>query len=130
MVQIEELQNLLDLYVSRINITLQLFIKKFKVKNPCELYWQGLINRIGFLDDEQKIQYSFHGSGCTVEFDNGDIISFDFSEDDSITFDLFKLEIFVSERTNASTELANLFQKMELYKEGERWKLRNKVEGH
>jgi hypothetical protein len=127
MVQIDEIQILLDLYVSRINLTLQLFIKKFNVKNPCKLYWQGLVNRKGFLDVEKKIEYSLHGSGCTVEFDNGDIISFDFLEDDSTTFDLFKLETFVSERITASNELANLFQKIELYKEGEKWQLRNKI---
>lgn len=128
MVQIEEVQNLLDIYVSRINVALQLFIKKFKVRNPCKLYWQGLVNRTGFLDNDQKIEYSFHGSGCTIEFENGDIVSFDFLEDDSITFDLFKLETFLSEKIKRSNELANLFQNIELYKAGEKWKLRNKVE--
>jgi hypothetical protein len=128
MVQIEKVQTLLDIYVSRIDIVLKLFINKFKVKNPCKLYWLGLVDRTGFLDNEQKIEYSFHGSGCTIGFENGDIISFDFLEDDSITFDFFKLEIFISERINVSNELANLFQKIELYKDGEKWKLKNKVE--
>jgi hypothetical protein len=129
MVQIEEVQNLLELYVSRINTTIQLFINMFKVKNPCKLYWQGSVKRTGFLDNKGKIEYSIHGSGCTVEFDNGDIVSFDFLEDDSITFDLFKLEIFVSERLNNSDDLAKLFQKIELCKEDDKWALRNKVEG-
>lgn len=126
MAQIEELQNLLDLYVDKINVALQLFKDRFKVKNPRRLYGQGLLNRTGFLDAENKVEYSIHGAGCTVEYDNGDTISFDFLEDDSITFDLFKLQVFVSERLGDSDELTKSFQEIELYQEGEKWKLRNK----
>ncbi|WP_044174115.1 hypothetical protein [Flectobacillus major] len=49
-------------------------------------------------------------------------------EDDSIIFDLFKLELFVSERLKHPNELTKLFQKIELYKEDEKWKVRYKVE--
>jgi hypothetical protein len=129
MVEIEEVQTLLDIYVNKINVVLQFFFNLFNFKNPSKLWRRGLVNRIGYLDEKKQIEYSFHGAGCTVEFENGEIISFDFLEDDTFTFDLFKFETFVLDKIENKESMISFFQKIELYKEGEIWKIRERSEG-
>lgn len=122
MVQIAEINRLLDLYIHYIIAIRGKFLEKFGRGNPVGMWRQGLIDRIGFLDDNNKIEYSFHGAGCTVELENGEVVSFDFSEDGGFTFDLFKLNLFVSSvLPDKEEEVDKLFRKLTLYKVDDYW---------
>lgn len=122
MVLITEIQSLLELYTNRINTIVDKFSIKFGQKNPAGLWRQGLIDRTGFLDDAE---FAFHGAGCVVEFENGEIVSFDFLEDDTFVFDLFKFEIFVSSKLPDQEEnIEKIFQTIELLKTDGQWRVR------
>ena len=43
--------------------------------------------------------YSFHGSGCRIELDSGEIVDFDLAADDSSFFDEFRLRSFMESRS-------------------------------
>lgn len=116
------LNKLLELYLDRVNLIKSYFLMKFGYANPLKQYWQGNIKRTGILEFEHKIEYSFHGSGCTVEFANGEIVSFDFLEDDTITFDLFKFRLFVESLPGGDDrDMDELFNRIELVRVGESW---------
>lgn len=95
MVNSKELQHFFNLYSHQIKVISDFFQAQYGVKNPLKLWRKGEIPRIGNLNLENYGIYSFHGAGCTVEFDNGQVISFDFSEDELFNFDKFKFRIFL-----------------------------------
>lgn len=95
MVNMKEIEYFFSLYKDRINIIINLFEIKYGVKNPIKIWRNGLIPRTGYLDINNKTNYSLHGFGCTVEFDNGEIVSFDFSDNEIINIDAFKFELFL-----------------------------------
>lgn len=124
MVQVTHLNNLLELYLGRVNLVKDYFLMKFGEVNPLKKYWQGVIERTGVLEFEHRIEYSFHGGGCTAEFERGEIVSFDFLEDDTITFDLFKFKLFVeSLQENDDSDIDEVFSRIKLEKAGESWKV-------
>lgn len=96
MVQAEKINQLLDNYKKNISIVVDLFISNFGVKNPIKKWRNELIPRTGYLDKKKSIEYSFHGVGCTVEFANKEIISFDFDKEDKFILDKYKFWIFVN----------------------------------
>jgi hypothetical protein len=123
MVQIIEIQSLLELYVEIINNITRQFLIKFGKVNPSKLWRQGSIERTGVLDNG-KTKFSFHGSGCTIEYEDGVIVSFDFLENDTFTFDLFKFENFVlSKLPNEDVSISEIFQKIKLYSDCGQWKI-------
>lgn len=89
------LEQYLALYDSRINMVIDMFIDKFGVRNPGRNWRLGLIDRTGFLDENNLIEYSFHGGGCTVWIASKETISFDFLEDDDYHFDNYKFFLFL-----------------------------------
>jgi hypothetical protein len=103
------------------------FKYKFGVKNPIEKWRQGLIKRTGYLDRNNEVQFSLHGAGCTVEFANGEIVTFDFTEDEKINIDLFKFKIFVlSYLSNNETEIDEYFESITLTKKNDMWEVEKK----
>jgi hypothetical protein len=106
MVQIEKINRFLNIYEDYIIVSINYFIENFQVKNPNSKWRNGLVKRTGFLDKDSKIEYSFHGVGCTIEFNNGEIVSFDFSENDDYSFDFFKFKVFLE--TNSQLDISNL----------------------
>lgn len=100
-------------YETQIKTVIDYFNSKFGTQNPIRKWRNGLIERTGYLDDEKQIEYSLHGAGCTVGFNNGEIISFDFSEDGGYDFDAFKFKIFIestAEFQKAPFDLDNVSQ--------------------
>jgi hypothetical protein len=89
----------------------------------------GTFPKDGWLDLGERIHYSFHGVGCTVE--SGDeVIDFDFSSGGKVDgFDLWRLRQFLESRrqeypglsTVEQQEIAfsDLIQKGEIVKSGE-----------
>lgn len=86
---------LLEQFEDRIQKVIDGFVQKFGVRNPLGLWRNGFIDRIGFLDNQETIEYSLHGAGCTVEFSDGAIVSFDFGLKQEYTFDRFKFNVFL-----------------------------------
>lgn len=95
MVNKDIINKLLNEYEKNICSVVTLFNEKFNTSNPVKKWRNGEIQRIGFLDDKKLIEYSLHGAGCTVEFQDKCIVSFDFDVTDQYTFDLFKFKIFI-----------------------------------
>lgn len=108
MVQIKILNNFLTQYESKINIVIDYFTENFGVKNPTKKWRNGLINRTGFLDKEMQVAYSFHGAGCTAEFNSGEIVSFDFDEVDEYSFDVFKFKLFLESNPEFNDYISSL----------------------
>lgn len=100
MVNIVEIKSFFDLYKCKIESIVDFFYSEYGVKNPIKLWRNGVIPRIGYLNLDGKALYSLHGSGCTVEFDNGQIVSFDFSDDKLFNFDIFKFKLFLESISN------------------------------
>ncbi|PWV56683.1 hypothetical protein C7475_1011200 [Chitinophaga sp. S165] len=69
---------------------MDLFYQKFGVRNPTSKWRDGLIARTGFLDKNNKIQYSLHGAGCTVWMEDEETIFIDFLEGEDYSFDSWK----------------------------------------
>lgn len=90
-----DLNYFLQLYDERIQHVKEGFKDKFGFENPIIEWRRGHIKRTGFLDSFEKNEYSLHGNGCTVEFENNEIISFDFSETDEYNIDNFKFQLFI-----------------------------------
>jgi hypothetical protein len=126
MVQITDIEYLLELFLSRINTILNAFSTNFGEINPIYKWRNNLIERTGFLDKEKTIEYSFHGAGCTIEFPNGEIVSFDFLDSQRFTFDLFKFKLFVLSKLSHEDEIEKLFQSIELLKENNCWIIQKK----
>lgn len=117
-------KELLELYLKRIDEIVNLFQINFGVKNPIGMWRSDLIERIGFLTTETgEIEYSLHGSGCTVERTNGEVISFDFLENDIVHFDLFKFQLFVESILGESDDLNQEFKELKLVKNGTSWEI-------
>lgn len=123
MLQVKELNDLLEEYLIRIHLIMDRFETLFGRRNPAGLWRKGLIPRIGFLRDNHKDEFSFHGAGCTVEFETGELVSFDFMEDDTISFDLFKFELFVLSKKYNEKEVSELFKRITLIRNGSTWML-------
>lgn len=85
----------LDLYDSKINMVLSLFVEKFGLRNPVKKWWNGLIDKSGYLDAYNQVEYFFHGGGCSVYLANEEVVSFDFDENDDYGFDNFKFLLFL-----------------------------------
>lgn len=123
----ETTKELLETYIKKIEETIDLFQIKFGVKNPIGMWRNNLIERVGFLTtDDGEIEYSFHGSGCTVETPDGEVISFDFLENDIVHFDLFKFQLFAESVLGESADLDKEFKNLKLVKNGKSWELKIK----
>lgn len=89
------IQNSLSVYEEAIKKVINLFEEKFHVPNPLSMWRNGFIERVGYLDSDNNIEYSLHGAGCTIVLKDDTIISFDFGTSDNYTFDVFKFKVFV-----------------------------------
>lgn len=120
------LNQLLKSYEDKIDLVMNLFAAKFGSKNPTKQWRMGIVDRVGILDGEYKVEYSFHGAGCTAELENGEVISFDFLEDNSPTYDLFKFQLFLestSEVDYSSLNIGYIFDDLMLVSEREGMKI-------
>lgn len=95
-----------ELYKNEILQILNSFKSIFSVFNPTTLWRNGGISRRGYLDKENVIEYSFHGSGVTIE-KNNIIISFDFNED-KISLDKFKFKTYLETKFKKELEELDL----------------------
>ncbi|VTR99044.1 DUF6896 domain-containing protein [Tuwongella immobilis] len=75
------------------------------------LWRSGKIPRTGHLDAEQRIEYSCHGSGCTVDY-FGTIVSFDFDSTGQYCYTAFKFALFLDEDSLDNDALSAVFAKM------------------
>jgi hypothetical protein len=124
MVLTEKTNQLLDNYKTNINIVVDLFIANFGVKNPTKKWRNELIPRTGYLDKKKSIEYSLHGAGCTVEFANEKIVSFDFDKDDKFVLDKYKFWMFVNS-SNESKEVKDYVEDLINSKE---WQIEQQLE--
>lgn len=102
--RIQEFENAIRDVLSR-------FEAMFGTHNPIPLWRQGRIARTGFLSQGQQDEYSFHGSGCTVEID-GRTVSFDFDEDGQYCYTAFKFGLFLDDDSVNDSLIADLFVQM------------------
>lgn len=98
-----------ELYDSRIHMIIQLFTDKFGEGHHLGMFWNGLIDKTGYLDADHQIEYSFHGGGVSVYFADEEVISFDFDGNNGYSFDDFKFCLFI-ESTNALKEYKSIIK--------------------
>lgn len=128
MVQIADLNSFLISYEAKINTILNLFKHEFGVKNPQAKWRHGLIPRTGTLKGDCEMNYSFHGAGCTVEYFDNEIVSFDFFED-TYSFDLFKFKLFIESNPSVridESDLDLILKNIELVKSENGYKIISK----
>lgn len=93
-VQEQEVLQLLTNYGKDIRLVLQLLEEHFAIANPI-LEWRSKhLDRVGFLDVKNGVEYSMHGAGCTVEFGEEKLVSFDIDETGNYCFDAWKFKLY------------------------------------
>lgn len=90
----------LENFESLIEEIIKLFNQKFGEGNPLKKWRNGLVERVGFLGVDNSIEYSFHGAGCTIEFNDGRIVSFDFDENGMYVYSIFKFKLYLDSSLN------------------------------
>jgi hypothetical protein len=100
-------------YEKDIQHVMSLFHAVCGKENPCALWRQGKLSRIGVLG-EHNYEYSLHGRGCTVDYD-GKTISFDF-EGMSYVYTPFKFLTYLDDESLSNEEIEAVF--MELVSNG------------
>jgi hypothetical protein len=114
----EQVLNKLIEFESEIKRAVLLIHHKYGNTHPIALWRNGTMERIGVIDSNSKINYSFHGAGMTLEI-NDKILSFDLDENGSWSYDSFKFFNFLSSDNAviADAKLVNQFLD-ELVKDG------------
>jgi hypothetical protein len=87
-----EVLRLLADYGQDIRLVLQLLEERFKIPNAIHQWRSKQLDRTGFLDVARTIHYGMHGAGCTIEFKEGKLVSFDLDEMGSYCFDSWKFK--------------------------------------
>lgn len=90
--QESELVRLLANYGKDVRLVIQLLEERFGVPDAIRQWRSKPLDRVGFLDMEENIQYALHGAGCTIEFQDGKLVSFDLSETGGYDFDAWKFK--------------------------------------
>lgn len=91
--EIEVLRLLAD-YGKDIRFVIQLSEKRFGIPDAIRQWRSKQLDRTGFLDAARTIEYAMHGAGCTIEFENGKLVSFDLDERGSYCFDPWKFKLY------------------------------------
>ena len=89
-----EISRLLASYGKDVRLIIRLFKDQFATTNPVHAWRSEQLNRVGFLDAEKTIEYVMHGAGCSVEFKDGKLVSFDWDTTGSYYFDPWKFKLY------------------------------------
>lgn len=114
----DEITIIMLAFEDEISEIIRLFNMKFHTRNPLKIWRNGLIEKNGYLDFSKETEYSLHGAGCTVEYNNGKLISFDFDEEDNFCYSPFKLMLYAQSMGEnlSESQIQSEFQNLE--KEG------------
>ncbi|WP_219161619.1 DUF6896 domain-containing protein [Hymenobacter profundi] len=81
-------------YGEDVRLVIQLFQERLAATSPVYAWRSGRLDRTGFLDTEQTMGYALHGAGCTVEFNERKLVSFDWDETGNYSFDAWKFKLY------------------------------------
>lgn len=103
--KIERLTKFIHEYQARVQEAVSLFVTHQQI-NP--IYWhQEDLTQIGFIDEEETIEYFFHGIGCLVKLPSGPV-DWDFGYGDRHDgFDVWRLRHFAETGTADFPEFAH-----------------------
>ena len=110
-----EIRDKLSEFEFQIRDVISRFKTSFGDTTPNHLWRSGRIERTGFLDADKRIEYSFHGAGCTVDL-NGKIVSFDFDLGGQFCYTAFKFFLFLNDEAVDENDLSKAF--VELVEQG------------
>jgi hypothetical protein len=89
-----EVLRLLADYSKNIRLVIQLLEERFGIPDAIQQWRSKQLDRTGFLDVARTIHYGMHGAGCTIEFKEGKLVSFDLDEKSSYCFDPWKFRLY------------------------------------
>ncbi len=100
----DKLLTLINLYLDDVAYCISLFKKKY---GDNYLIAPRLFQSVkGFLDEDKKIEYFYHGIGCCVEFSDR-VVDWDFGHTGINGFDLWRLQWYWLNYNN--TKIRSLF---------------------
>ena len=85
---------LLSQYKVAIEGVRHLFSQQFAGANAVRDWRRLHLARVGYLASDHTIEYALHGAGCTVEFAQGTLVSFDVDERGNYLFDVWKFKLY------------------------------------
>ena len=111
----ERLFELIEAFQARVRMAIELFREHRGISDPLDWRQHGL-PRVGFITDDKRFAYAFHGIGCRAETPEGEI-DWDFGESGRADgVDLWRLQRFVDASPREFPEfergelLADLFE--------------------